>query len=315
MRIAAFVAVGAAGFLLQTAALAGLLAAGWPYLPAAAVAVEAAVWHNFLWHERWTWRDRTAGGKGSATRFIRFNLTTGSTSIAGNLAFMALYVQVFGLHPLVANVLAVGSTAAANFLIADRCVFRVAPRAAAMILILLWPSHASAGELKKETVEAWNQYVKAAEARIQAEAPRPSSSAASVRPEGEAIAVPSGLIHRWRGAVFVPGVTLDNFLDALMHPGTPPPQEDVLESRVLGRSRDTLRTYVKLVRKTIITVTYNTEHEMTFRRPSPLLATSRSVATKIAELESVGTREEHELAPGDDRGFLCGSIRTGDTCR
>ena len=88
------------------------------------------------------------------------------------------------------------------------------------------------------------------------------------------------------------GVTVDRLLRSLMHPGTPPPQQDVLEARVLGRSADALHVYLKLVRRTILTVTYETEHTMTFRRHSETLATSRSVATRIAELD------------GRDRGFL-----------
>jgi putative flippase GtrA len=300
MRIRAFVAVGAIGFLIQLAALAALLAAGCPYLPATAAAVEAAILHNFLWHERWTWADRTAGRPGAAARLMRFNLTAGSTSIAGNITFMAFYVGVVGIDPLAANVLAVASTTLANFLIADRCVF---VRAALVLVAIGSPSPAAAAELKNETIDAWNQYVKAAESRIQSEAQQLIARRPG-RPEGEVIAVPSGLIHRWRGAVFIPGVTLDAFLRTLMYPGTPPPQDDVLESRVLARSDDSLRVYLKLVRTTIITVTYNTEHEMTFRRPTPVLATSRSIATKIAELEDAGTRAEHERKPGDDRGFL-----------
>jgi putative flippase GtrA len=300
MRIAAFAAVGAVGFLIQLAILGALLAAGCPYLPATAAAVEAAVLHNFLWHERWTWSDRTAGTPGVVARLMRFNVTTGSTSIAGNVAFMALFVSAFGIDPLVANVLAVASTAIANFMISDRCVF---VHTAVAIAAIGFATPAAAADLRKETLDAWNQYVKVAEARIQSDAQRPAFSRAQ-SPEGEVIAVPSGLIHRWRGAVFIPGVTLDAFLRALTYPGTPPPQEDVLESRVLSRSNDTLRVYLKLVRRTIITVTYHTEHEMTFSRRTPILATSRSVATKIAELEDVGTRTEHERTPGDDRGFL-----------
>lgn len=104
--------------------------------------------------------------------------------------------------------------------------------------------------------------------------------------------MPGGTIHHWRGSILIRGVTVDGLLDSLLHPGTPPPQEDVLESRVLARSGDSLRVYLKLVRRTIMTVTYDTEHDRTFLRQSPRLATSRSIATKIAE---VG---------GRDRGFL-----------
>jgi hypothetical protein len=81
-------------------------------------------------------------------------------------------------------------------------------------------------------------------------------------------------------------------VSALMNPGTPPPQDDVLEARVLQRSNNSLKVYLKLVRRTIMTVTYHTEHEMTFQRHGPGLATSRSIATRIAETD------------GKDRGFL-----------
>ena len=123
MRVRAFFAVGAGGFALQMAALALLLAARCPYLPATAVAVEAAVLHNFFWHERWTWADRTAGQPGVVRRFARFNLSTGAASIFGNVMFMAVYVDGLGIHPLLANALAVASTAVVNFLVADRWVF------------------------------------------------------------------------------------------------------------------------------------------------------------------------------------------------
>ena len=59
------------------------------YLVATALAVEAAVIHNFLWHERFTWADRAGPG---FARFCKFNLTTGLFSIAGNLVLMKLLV-------------------------------------------------------------------------------------------------------------------------------------------------------------------------------------------------------------------------------
>ena len=50
--------VGALGIGVQLAALATLTTLGLRYLAATALAVETAVVHNFLWHERMTWRDR-----------------------------------------------------------------------------------------------------------------------------------------------------------------------------------------------------------------------------------------------------------------
>jgi len=84
--------------------------------------VEAAVIHNFLWHEHYTWADRAAG-KGFE-RFVRFNLTTGALSIAGNLALMKLFMDIAGLPYLVANGTAIAVCSIANFLVSDRFVFR-----------------------------------------------------------------------------------------------------------------------------------------------------------------------------------------------
>src|SRR5207253_498353 len=91
-------------------------------------------------------------------------------------------------------------------------------------------------------------------------------------------------VSDWRASVCIPGVRLDELLRRLQHPGTPPPQEDVVSSRVLARTDDSLRVSVRLVRHAIVTVSYDTEHEMRFRRWTPRLATARSVATRIEEI-------------------------------
>jgi hypothetical protein len=81
-------------------------------------------------------------------------------------------------------------------------------------------------------------------------------------------------------------------------------QEGVLEARVLGETGSSLRVYLKLVRQSLVTAIYATEHEVEYRRHSADLVTSRSVATRIRELSDVGTSRERERPAGDDRGFL-----------
>jgi len=288
-RLSRFLTVGAIGFVLQLGTLTFLTqAVGWPYEPATALAVALAVLHNFWWHERWTWRDRTAMGPGLGGRIARYYVTTGATSIAGNLAMTAIGVELFGCSPIVANVAAVAGSSLANFVISDRWVFgRLA--AVATLALCLSPAQASGAEPGPETIAAWNTYVRATERRLDTagQTDRPA-----LEPWGNEISVPGGAIHHWRGSILIRGVTVDRLLRSLMYPGTPPPQPDVLEARVLGRSADSLHVYLKLVRRTIITVTYETEHTMTFDRRSETLATSRSVATRIAEVD------------GRDRGFL-----------
>ena len=293
-RFTRFLAIGLLGFLLQIAALWWLTArARWPWLPATVASVELAVVHNFLWHARWTWRDRLAGSGG---RFVRFQLANGLASIAGNTMLMALFAGVLALPPVPANALAVAVMSGVNFFAADRWVFRRSGGLRLAIVVcaacVTLPSRAAAQA--PETLAAWSRYVDAAESglertRIQ-DVRRPPADL--MAPEGESVRVPSGTISDWRGSVFIPGVTLDQVLQRLQHPGTPPPQEDVVSSRVLSRSDDCLRVAIQLVRHAIVTVSYDTEHEMRFHRWSPRTATARSVATRIEEIG------------GTDHGFL-----------
>jgi len=94
------------------------------YLAATALAVEAAVVHNFIWHEQFTWADRVqTSWRGSLPRFARFNLTTGAVSILGNLALMKVMVGHAHMNYLVANALAIALCSLANFLVSEEWVF------------------------------------------------------------------------------------------------------------------------------------------------------------------------------------------------
>jgi putative flippase GtrA len=127
LRWLQFNAVGGIGIVVQLAALTALKGfLGVQYLLATGIAVEIAILHNFLWHERWTWRDRPAGLRESLRRLLRFNLTTGGLSLVSNLVLMRLLVGGFGLHYLIANLVAIAATSIANFLVSEFFVFRSA---------------------------------------------------------------------------------------------------------------------------------------------------------------------------------------------
>ncbi len=111
------------GTLLQLSLLAVLAGpVGLHYLAATALAVETAICHNFLWHERWTWGDRDRVGERFA-RFLRFHGTAGLVSILGNLAFMKLFVGELSMHPVAGNLASIACCAALNFVLNDRVVF------------------------------------------------------------------------------------------------------------------------------------------------------------------------------------------------
>lgn len=121
-RIVRFSAVGAGGVVVQAALLAILLrVTGMHYLAATALAVEAAILHNFAWHRRWTWADRPASGV--LVTLLKFNATTGAVSLIGNLLLMFLLVGLLNLGPQVANLVTIAVCSLLNFALADRFVF------------------------------------------------------------------------------------------------------------------------------------------------------------------------------------------------
>ena len=118
--------VGAVGIIVQLAVLKILNGGlGLHYQYATALAVETAVIHNFVWHERFTWVERCSGDCFAVLgRLLRFNLTTGLVSILGNMAIMEILHGRFHLPLIVSNMIAIGTCALLNFLISDQLVFR-----------------------------------------------------------------------------------------------------------------------------------------------------------------------------------------------
>lgn len=133
VRWCKFNLVGGIGIAVQFAALFLLKSvAHFNYLAATAIAVEAAVVHNFVWHEQFTWVERTKidrtksdsdRWRRSGTRFMRFNLTNGAVSILGNLALMKVMVGQGHTNYLAANAIAITLCSFANFLVSETWVF------------------------------------------------------------------------------------------------------------------------------------------------------------------------------------------------
>lgn len=120
-----FNAVGIAGVCVQLAVLAILKSLlGVHYLVATFLGVEAAILHNFIWHERWTWAHRGLGWAGAVRRLLRFNAANGAISLAGNLVLMWVLVSRLHVNYLAANVVAVAACSILNFVISDKLIFR-----------------------------------------------------------------------------------------------------------------------------------------------------------------------------------------------
>jgi putative flippase GtrA len=111
-----FNAVGIGGAAVQIACVWFLTDSGVHYLWATALAVEAALLHNFWWHTRWTWKGRNAS-------LLRFHLANGLVSIISNLILMRIFTGGLGVPAVPANLLAITLTSVVNFVLGDRWVF------------------------------------------------------------------------------------------------------------------------------------------------------------------------------------------------
>ena len=112
--VARFYIVGLMGIPVQLVTLGLLSKVIQPDL-ATALAVETAIVHNYLWHQRWTWPDRHGS-------FWRFNATTGAVSIGMN-TIVAKVFTVAGVPLVPANALAIAVCSILTYIAVSRLAF------------------------------------------------------------------------------------------------------------------------------------------------------------------------------------------------
>lgn len=191
---------------------------------------------------------------------------------------------------------------------------------------------ANAAELKQKTVEAFERYVRATEARMAEELGdsnaflwvdrlpevrrqrlysqlRQGQTAyedLETREEGKRIKVPKGLIHHWVGVIFIPQTTLQQTLAVMQdydnHENIYKP--DVRRSKLLHRDGNDFKVYLQFYRKTIVTVVLNAEFDVRYFPVDAARVHSRAYSTRIAELKNPDRPDEREKPVGKDRGFL-----------
>jgi hypothetical protein len=205
-------------------------------------------------------------------------------------------------------------------------------------LLTIFVLNASAQEalavkLQPQTVRAWDQYYTWADQKVKRELADPSrfliqdflpaqqkaavqrrlhngeivvQQMTGVVTGGARFEVPDGEIHHLWGSILIPNIKMPDLMRFLQDYGNHAGKfADVEKSRLLARDGNFFRFYFRLKRtKAIVTAHYNSEQECVYTFHSLTRVSSRSIATKIAELENAGTPQERERPPGEDRGFL-----------
>lgn len=179
-------------------------------------------------------------------------------------------------------------------------------------------------QLKPETRKAFEEYVRQAEAAMEetlrAGGPFLWSDGGADRfrqvRAGQIVAqfwsgngpqkIPSGLIHDWVGAAFIPGTTVAATLlmvqDYDHHQDIYQPE--VLASRLIRHHGNDFQIYLRLLKKKILTVVLDTDHDVHYRSVDAARWFCRSHTTRIAEVENAGTAEEEVSPPDTGYGFL-----------
>lgn len=178
-------------------------------------------------------------------------------------------------------------------------------------------------QLKPETLQAFETYIREAEAAMEQtlEGPlflwsdREAKRAKQVR-QGKIVAelwrgkgadrVPAGLIHDWIGAVYMPGATVARTLASIQdydnHKKVYWPQ--VIDSKLISRHGDDFQIYLRVLKKKIITVVLDTDHDVHYFHAGGARWGCRSYTTRTAEVSDAGKADEKVQAPDAGYGFL-----------
>ena len=206
---------------------------------------------------------------------------------------------------------------------------RVWLRACALPLIplftLFFPPESNAASLEPTTSEAWENYVDSASSRMEQrllpgnaflwvdEAPerlaRVRAGEIVLSPVGPQVPkrVPSGLIHDWVGAVFIPNVTLKDVLQVARDYGRYKElyQPTVIASRVIASNEAKDRFSMVLTSMSYLPKTaLDADYESCYVHVGDRRAYSVTRTTRIQEIEEYGSPNQQVLREGEGNGII-----------
>ncbi|HEY7617039.1 MAG TPA: hypothetical protein VH744_09570, partial [Terriglobales bacterium] len=120
------------------------------------------------------------------------------------------------------------------------------------------------------------------------------------------VKVPNGLIHDWIGAAWISDTTVKDVLALVQdydnHKNVYKPE--VIASKLISQRGNDFQIYLRLLKKKVMTVVLDTDHEVHYRPVDRTRWLCRSYTTRIAEVENAGTSKEKVLPPDTGYGFL-----------
>ncbi len=196
---------------------------------------------------------------------------------------------------------------------------------ARIALSLLLAATTYATTLKPESVQAWDRYVAAAEAKLEKrthgnetflwvdESPerrRRVQNGEIVVAEtysGVSKKAPSALIHDWIGAAFIPGANVEDVIAVVRNYASYPEyyHPGVASAKVLSKNAIEDKFSLILVNQAVLVKTaVEAECHSTLTRLSDKTWYSETSATRIQEIEDYERPSEHLLSPGEGGGYI-----------
>jgi len=190
---------------------------------------------------------------------------------------------------------------------------------------------ALASELKPATSAAFDRYIAATEAQMDSDAgpaqflvvdrlPAEQRNAAydqlrqgqayilelRTKENGQAIPIPSGLVHHWAGVIFIPQATM---AEVLAVQNDYDHQADIYkpnvrQSKLVSQSGDDAEVFEQFYSKTIITVVLNAYFHVERKQLSATNCESVSRSTRIVELADPDDPAQGEQPRGKDHGYM-----------
>jgi ABC-type transporter Mla MlaB component len=203
--------------------------------------------------------------------------------------------------------------------------FRVAALWAIGLMMLLAPTRTFAADLKPETIQTWEAYIKAVGERDQGrlvsgspflaidetpdQAARLRAGEIVVSPVGPHVPlkVPSGLIHDWAGDAFLPNVTIPDVLRVVRDYGRYKNiyQPGVLDSKPTATSEAEDRFSLLLMNKSVIAKTaLDSDYRSSYTRLDDQHWFSVTEATRIQEVAEYGASSQHTLPANQGTGLI-----------
>jgi len=188
---------------------------------------------------------------------------------------------------------------------------------------LVAPAASAGAELKEKTVQSWNAYIQTVDAQMhsrvqgsflwvdedpaRAEGVRAGKIPVSPVGKKNPKPVPSGLIHDWVGAAFLPNARLADVLSVVRdydhYKEFYKPM--VVDAKSLGTEGGCDKYSMRVVHKESVAETaLDTEYQVCYLQLDELRWSSIAHSTRVQEIQHYGRPDEQDLPPNQGNGYV-----------